>query len=372
MERPNIVAIMNESWADFEDYGNLTLSASVTNYIRSLDNAVYGHAYTSVFGAGTSASEFEFLTGNSMAFLPSGSIPYQQYVLGPTASLASILKAEGYSTLAFHPGERASWQRDRAYPRLGFDSYKCGDDMDVPQTFEHGYVSDQSDFEQIIWELEHKEEGKPLFLFNVTIQNHGGYTVPDYPAQVTVADAPGEYPMAEQYLTLAGKTDAAFRALVEYLRVYDEPTIVIMFGDHQPSVEQGFLDLAYGVTQEQMTMEQYMGKYYVPFVIWANYPLPGTGPETTSLNFLGQYLLRYAGIAGTPYGDFLWQLQEELPALTFVGYVDQTGHAYSHLETNDFTTLIEDYQRLQYNNLFGGKDRLAAFFDPESGGATGG
>ena len=133
-----------------------------------------------------------------MAFLPSGSIPYQQYVLGPTASLASILKAEGYSTLAFHPGERASWQRDRAYPRLGFDSYKCGDDMDVPQTFEHGYVSDQSDFEQIIWELEHKEEGKPLFLFNVTIQNHGGYTVPDYPAQVTVADAPGEYPMAEQ------------------------------------------------------------------------------------------------------------------------------------------------------------------------------
>ena len=372
VERPNIVAIMNESWADFEDYGNLTLSASVTNYIRSLDNAVYGHAYTSVFGAGTSASEFEFLTGNSMAFLPSGSIPYQQYVLGPTASLASILKAEGYSTLAFHPGERASWQRDRAYPRLGFDSYKCGDDMDVPQTFEHGYVSDQSDFEQIIWELEHKEEGKPLFLFNVTIQNHGGYTVPDYPAQITVADAPGEYPMAEQYLTLAGKTDAAFRALVEYLRAFDEPTIVVMFGDHQPSVEQGFLDLAYGVTQEQMTMEQYMGKYYVPFVIWANYPLPGTGPETTSLNFLGQYLLRYAGIAGTPYGDFLWQLQEELPALTFVGYTDAAGRAYSHLETNDFTARIEDYQRLQYNNLFGGQDRLAAFFDPESGGATGG
>lgn len=91
--------------------------------------------------------------------------------------------------------------------------------------------------------------------------------------------------MAEQYLTLAGKTDAAFRALVEYLRVFDEPTIVVMFGDHQPSVEQGFLDLAYGVTQEQMTMEQYMGKYYVPFVIWANYPCPGRGrrrPASTS------------------------------------------------------------------------------------------
>ncbi len=71
---------------------------------------------------------------------------------------------------------------------------------------------------------------------------------------------------------------------------------------------------------------------------------------------------------GHPYGDFLWQLQEELPALTFVGYTDAAGRAYSHLETNDFTARIEDYQRLQYNNLFGGQDRLAAFFDPEAEG----
>ena len=362
VDRPNIVAIMNESWADFEDYGTLSLSESVTDYIRSLDNAIFGHAYTSVFGAGTSASEFEFLTGNSMAFLPSGSIPYQQYVLGPTASLASHLKELGYDTLAFHPGEQTSWQRDRAYPNLGFDDYKYGDLMDVPQTFEHGYVSDQSDFDQIIWEFEHKEDGQPLFLFNVTIQNHGGYTVEDYPAEVTLTDAPGQYPMAEQYLTLANKTDEAFRTLVEYFQQQEEPTIIVMFGDHQPSVEQEFLDKAYGVAQGEMTMEQYMGKYYVPFVIWANYDLPEEGPEVTSLNFLGQYVLRYAGIEATAYDSFLWQLQSQLPAVTFVGYVDEEGQAYSHLETNDFTALIEDYQRVQYNNLFGGGDRLEGLF----------
>ena len=362
VDRPNIVAIMNESWADFEDYGTLSLSESVTDYIRSLDNAIFGHAYTSVFGAGTSASEFEFLTGNSMAFLPSGSIPYQQYVLGPTASLASHLKELGYDTLAFHPGEQTSWQRDRAYPNLGFDDYKYGDLMDVPQTFEHGYVSDQSDFDQIIWEFEHKEEGQPLFLFNVTIQNHGGYTVEGYPAEVTLTDAPGQYPMAEQYLTLANKTDEAFRTLVEYFQQQEEPTIIVMFGDHQPSVEQEFLDKAYGVAQGEMTMEQYMGKYYVPFVIWANYDLPEEGPEVTSLNFLGQYVLRYAGIEATAYDSFLWQLQSKLPAVTFVGYVDEEGQAYSHLETNDFTPLIEDYQRVQYNNLFGGGDRLEGLF----------
>ena len=364
VERPNIIAIMNESWADFESYGNLQLSESVTDYIRSLDNAIFGHTYTSVFGAGTSASEFEFLTGNSMAFLPSGSIPYQQYVLGPTASLASLLKAQGYDTLAFHPGERTSWQRNQAYPRLGFDAFKCGEDMDVPQTFEHGYVSDQSDFEQIIWEFEHKEEGTPLFLFNVTIQSHGSYTVEDYPAEVTLTDEPGKYPMAEQYLTLANKTDEAFRTLVEYFQDQEEPTIILMFGDHQPSVEQEFLDKAYGVTQDGMTMEQYMGKYKTPFVIWANYPLPQEGPEVTSLNFLGLYLLHYAGIQGTQYQDYLWQLQQQLPAITFVGYVDRAGQAYSHLETNDYTSLIQDYQCVQYNNLFGGTNRRSAAFDP--------
>ena len=353
-ERPNIVAIMNESWADFEEFGLLSLTQSVTDFIRSLDNAVWGHAYTSVFGAGTSASEFEFLTGNSMAFLPSGSIPYQQYILDESPSLASLLRDQGYRTLAFHPGERTSWQRNQAYPLLGFQDFKCGEDMDVPQEMAHGYVSDRSDFQQIIWEFEHKQAGEPLFLFNVTIQNHGSYTDPDYPAQVQLTDAPGAYPMAEQYLTLVNETDQAFQLLVDYFSQYDEPTLIVMFGDHQPSVEQAFLDKAYGVVQDEMSMEQYMDKFRVPFVIWANYPLELEGPADTSLNFLGQYLLRYAGIESDSYGQYLWDLQTQLPAITFVGYLDPAGKAYSHLETNAYTGKILDYQRLQYDRLFGG------------------
>ena len=360
--RPNIVAIMNESWADFEDFGNLSLSESVTDYIDSLDNLIFGHTYTSVFGAGTSASEFEFLTGNSMAFLPSGSIPYQQYILEPSASLASLLRENGYRTLAFHPGERTSWQRNQAYPLLGFDEFKCVEDMDVPVTEEHGYVSDQSSFSQIIYEFEHKDPEERLFLFNVTIQNHGSYTVEDYPAEVQLTDEPGKYPMAEQYLTLANKTDEAFRLLVDYFSQQEEPTIILMFGDHQPSVEQEFLDKAYGVTQDQMTMEQYMGKYKTPFLIWANYDLPDDEIPTTSLNFLGQYLLSYAGIENSLYENYLQNFQEVLPAMTFVGYIDQNGKAYSHLEQNEYTALIEDYRTLAYDNLFGGQSRHAQYY----------
>ena len=160
--------------------------------------------------------------------------------------------------------------------------------------------------------------------------------------------------MAEQHLTLVNETDQAFQLLVDYFSQYDEPTLIVMFGDHQPSVEQAFLDKAYGVVQDEMSMEQYMDKFRVPFVIWANYPLELEGPADTSLNFLGQYLLRYAGIESDSYGQYLWNLQTQLPAITFVGYLDPAGKAYSHLETNAYTGKILDYQRLQYDRLFGG------------------
>lgn len=349
----NIIVIMNESWADFEDYGNLELSESVMDYIKSLDNTIFGHAYTSVFGAGTSASEFEFLTGNSMAFLPSGSIPYQQYVKSEKYSLASALKELGYSCTAMHPGERTSWQRNEAYPQLGFDDFLCVDDMHVALSNEHDYVGDDSSFNEIIYQYEHRDESKPFFLFNVTIQNHGSYTVEDYEAEVYVADEPGKYPQAEQYLTLANKTDQDFEILVDYFSACDDPTIILMFGDHQPSVETEFLEKAYGVAMDEMTMDDYMGKYKVPFVFWANYDLPDDSIEITSLNFLKQYLMDYAGIEKSNYDEFLTQLSETMPAMTFVGYYGADGHAYSHLEQTEYDALIEDYSVVQYDMLFG-------------------
>lgn len=135
-----------------------------------------------------------------------------------------------------------------------------------------------------------------------------------------------------------------------------------MFGDHQPSVEQEFLDKAYGVTQDEMTMAQYMDKFKVPFIIWANYPLTGDSTKITSLNFLAQYVLRNAGIETSAYGKYLWNLQKNIPAMTFAGYFDSEGNAYSHLDTTKFTPLIEDYERVQYNNLFGGNERQAELF----------
>lgn len=350
--KPNIIAIMNESWADFEGFGHITLSESVMDYVYSLDG-IFGYAYTSVFGAGTSASEFEFLTGNSMAFLPSGSIPYQQYITTPKDSMASLLGEQGYECVAFHPGEKTSWQRNLAYPKLGFNEFTSLEDMHVEVTDEHGYAGDDCDFNELIYLYEHRNQSKPFFMFNVTIQNHGSYTEENYKAEVQVADAPGVYPEAEQYLTLVNKTDESFKILVDYFSKCEEPTIIVMFGDHQPSVEPEFLDMAYGVDGDHMTMEQYMDKFKVPFMIWANYELPEVSIERTSLNFLGQYVLELAGVETNAYGNYLKNIMEDIPVLTFPGYFDTEGNAISHLETNLLTDKVNQYQKVQYDLLFG-------------------
>lgn len=280
--------------------------------------------------------------------------------------MAAHLKQLGYQTAAFHPGERSSWQRDQAYPRLGFDTFKSAEELDVPITMEHGYISDETDFDQIIWEYEHRDPEKPLFLFNVTIQNHGAYTVKDYPAAVDLLDEPEKYPMAQQYLTLINKTEEQFLRLTDYFSQQEEPVLILMFGDHQPSVEPEFLEKAYGVGTETMSMEEYMNKYRVPFVLWANYPLPELDKTETSLNFLSQLLLNCAGLPADSYGQYLQSLQQDLPVLTFAGYMDTLGKAYSHWESTDFTAMIQDYQTLQYERLFGTYFNDQAETDPEA------
>ena len=105
-----------------------------------------------------------------------------------------------------------------------------------------------------------------------------------------------------------------------------------------------------------------MGRYQTPFLIWANYPLPQTELPVSSLNFLGQHLLSLSGIRNSVYGDYLSGFEQQLPVFTFVGYMDADGKAYSHLESNRYDPMIEDYRAFAYNNLFGAQQRCGSFF----------
>ena len=356
---------MNESFTDMQSVGDVEFTPDNLPFLHSLQESgevIWGTAYSSVYGGNTCNSEYEFLTGNTTAFLPTGSKPYQQYVDSDQTALPSILKSYGYRCVAVHPGNRDAWSRDTAYPYLGFDEFIDVSAFDVDRTLIHRLTSDVSTYDQLIYEYENRQEGEPLFLFGVTIQNHGGYEDENFQTTMRVKEAAGEYPQTEQYLSLTKKSDQALEYLLDYFAQREDPVVVLFFGDHWPNLEEEYLTDLLGTDSTSLGLKDMMREYQVPFVIWANYPLESQEIEAVSLNYLSGLLLRAAGLEGTDYTKFLEQLRQEVPVITAVGTMDKDGSLYAVGESTPYDDLLNDYAVLQYNNAFGGSGKVSSIF----------
>ena len=123
----------------FRGTDSLSYMPFVHSLMSGADNTVSGYLNVSVCGGNTADTEFEFLTGNTMAFLPSGSIPYQQYIKNETPSLAGYLSSLGYVTYAQHPYYGSGWNRETVYPLLGFQNMNFVDDY-IQRTIVRQYV----------------------------------------------------------------------------------------------------------------------------------------------------------------------------------------------------------------------------------------
>ena len=125
---------MNESLADYSLVGKVNYNRDPLAFIHSLDeNTIYGRDYVSIFGAGTSNSEFEAMTGNTIKFFPSGSNVYQQFMHESTFALPGYLKKLGYRCEAIHPSSGANWNRTASYKSMGFDQFLTIDDFKNPE-----------------------------------------------------------------------------------------------------------------------------------------------------------------------------------------------------------------------------------------------
>ena len=114
--KPNVIVIMNEAFSDLSVLGDFETNVDYMPNIRALEeNTIKGTTLVSVKGGNTANTEYEFLTGNSMAFLPVGSIPYQQYIRGEMPSIAWQFNNQGYSTYAMHPYGATGWNRNKVY-----------------------------------------------------------------------------------------------------------------------------------------------------------------------------------------------------------------------------------------------------------------
>lgn len=374
-EKPNVLVIMNEAFSDLSVYGDFETSEDYMPYIRSLQkNTVKGNLYVSVLGGNTANTEFEFLTGNSMAFLPAGSIPYQQFIKGKMPGLADHMKSLGYTTAALHPYYASGWNRDQVYDYLGFDEKYFIEDF-TNASWLRGWVDDRSSFEKLIELYEEKKDGEPLFAFEVTMQNHGGYSkeYADLGPDIRLTGYPQslrgiQTEAVEKYLTLIQKTDEAFQELIEYFEKEEEPTMILMFGDHQPSdyITNPILRLQ-GIdpAEKEDSLELFSRGYQVPFVMWANYDIEEEEVEEISVNYLSSFLMEKAGLSKSGYQEYLDGLREQYPVITANFYRDGADGELKRtgdMESSDSTYSLNSYGILQYNDLCDPKNRLEGFF----------
>ena len=144
---PNIIAVMNESFADLKAVGDLQVSKDYMPFFRKLkENTIKGYTYSSVFGGNTANSEFEFMTGNTLAFLPDNSVPYQLFLRSKTAGLTHTLKDQGYSPCyALHPFYKTGYSRYKVYPLMGFDKFYTSDNFSVFTDTVNYHITDSED-----------------------------------------------------------------------------------------------------------------------------------------------------------------------------------------------------------------------------------
>ena len=369
-ESPNIVVVMNESFSDLTSYlEGYETSTDPMPFVRSLmqqENVISGTcAVSSDMGTGTANSEFEFLTGNSMAYFR-GNTPYVQFIDTETPSLASELAGRGYRTQAMHAYERAGYNRVKVYDRFGFQQYKGIEDFDVDIDVARGYPTDETNYRQLIKDFEENRGGAPQFLFNITMQNHGGYYASDYEWPVRVHEvAPVESydDSVIAYESSVRMADDALRQLISYLETVDEPTVLLFFGDHEPRLSNEFYS-SWFTDENGLDLETTAQLHKTPFFIWGNYDLntdAAAKGSTVSLNYLSTVLFQAAGIKLSPYQEYLADLRMEHPVITARYFTDAFGSKIGSTPTA-FTDSIREYQWLQYNCVFDRAHCIPGFY----------
>lgn len=358
-ELPDIIAIMDETFSDPAVLGEFETNKDYMPFVHSIlrgevANTISGYADVSVLGGNTANSEFEFLTGNSMAFFPNGSVPYLQYIRDGISTIVPQLEEYGYTTYGTHPYRAKGWNREFIYDLMGFD-YRYFQGSFPFEDKLRNYVSDEADFKSIL-EWRNNTEG-PFFMFNVTMQNHSNYggDFDNFDPQI-VAKFKNTYSnkYLNKYLSLMYETDQDVASLLSELSQSDRKTIVVFWGDHQPNdYVVRLIYKEYGLDFDNQTYEQQQQRQKTPFFIWANYDIQEQTNVEISLNYLNILLFETAGLQLDEYQTFrknLWQGQ--IPMMNAVGYRNDDGDLVEYDDApEEIQNLLNEYQNIQYYRM---------------------
>lgn len=253
-QKPNIIVMMSESFADFRRLENLHLT---TDAYDAFDAAAAKSKMLEVavptYASYTVRTEFELMYGLPVRSLMDTITPQKEIVPETPSSMVSLLGGMGYKTAYVHPFTSTFYGRDKIYATYGFDSMLFEEDLTVPvERFANDYISDRTVAKQLLKLVQDTDE--PLYVHTTTMQNHQPYDWIENQSELTV------------YLEGVRATGEALQMLIDGLEQLDEPTVLIFVGDHFPSMRaEGNIYDAMGISSSNCSV-----LYEQPALVWSN------------------------------------------------------------------------------------------------------
>lgn len=351
--QPSVVIIMNESYSDLSLFENLHDGYDGTWLTTTTIDGALAQGWLSVpvIGGGTADVEFEALCGISLGILGSGKHPYPQFDFSTSENLARYFGELGYHTSAMHPAAATNYRRVSVYPQMGFEDTYFDDSFPSAQRW-HGWVDDGDTYDKILEILQ--DESAPQFIFDVTVQNHGGYDkghTPTAKPEGYTADWLNDEDNAKMndFLACIERSDRYLQVFLEQLKNLERPVVVLFFGDHQPRMAEYFND---DLFEDEDELEHFARITKTPYLMWANYPVAGTDKteieRNTSSTYLGPNLLKAIGAPLTNYHKSLLQTEPDVAAIGTASFLGGDGTWYRYSDVSPYQEHIERLHILQF------------------------
>lgn len=362
-EKPDVIMVMSESFWDPTLLPQTTITPDPLPHVRKVRS---GSMFSPEFGGMTANVEFEALTGFSNAFLPYGSIPYQQYVRGPVPSLATFFQSQGYETTALHPFEGWFWNRKNVYDAFGFDRFYSIENL-PPMKSRGPLVSDESMTDEIIRLADRTD--RPFFTFAVSLQGHGPYEPNRYADSPIRVDSVAGYATQlsiRSYSEGIADADRSLKRLMDWASKRERPTMIVFFGDHLPPLNLGYTETGFlkdPVPARREAPDALALHRETPLVIWSN--KTGTMADVGSISpsLIPLKLFQTAGIEHPYYTGFLGRVDASYNVIERHLLVQTDGSAKPDWSREKMIDpLINDFRLLQYDSMFGHKHSTDRMF----------
>ena len=364
-QQPNIITIVSESLSDPTVFNQLTFSEDpLPNLRQYLETYSSGHFLSPFKGNRTANVEFEYLVGFTNSLLLEGTIPFQQALSSKPEipSFISFMDQLDYTSVAIHPNNAAFYKRSQVYPALGFDEFLSIDKMKhLDYIDSQKYVSDQSVFDELYAELEAAD--RPIFAYGLTMANHIAIFDKKFGKNtIEVLDANGEHNTEmETYAEGLKQTDLALKEFITKIENYDEPTLVIFFGDHLINFQSDIHE-QHGYIEKDTDALRAKLFFETPLLIMSNMDdFQIENIDDVSPIFIAPLILRELNLPLSPFYVFLLDLYEEFSVLHNNFKLDANQNQVDEL-TEHQEQLLLILELIQYDILEGKEYTLSSFF----------